>query len=129
MSSFWSKAAAGVRSSEIDDGAGGLPPPRRSIRRDPPQPAALPDLTDDVLRLRIGEELEYARRILTVMGEELVGDPAIVARHPASLQSIDIVGQTLSHLAAVVRARDSAAAVERIGMVELKARLTRTSVG
>ena len=98
---------------------------RRSIRRDPPpRPAAL-GTTDDVLQLRLAEELDYARRLLDAMGDELANDATIVARHPRSLQSVDIVGQTLGHIASVIRCDDPDAAVDRIGMVELKARLTR----
>ena len=102
--------------------------PRRSIRRDPPPtpPALVP--TDDPLSLRLAEELEYARRMLSVMGDELCGDGLIVSRHMTALQSVDIVGQILGHVANVVRSSDPAGAVDRIGMCELKARLTRRSI-
>ncbi len=98
---------------------------RRSIRRDPPPlPRALVP-TDDPLRLRVAEELEYARRMLDLMGDELANDPALVLRHTRSLQSVDIVGQMLGHIASVVRSSDPPGAIERIGMCELRARLTR----
>ncbi len=45
-----------------------------------------------------------------------------------SLQSVDIIGQILGHIAAVVRSSDPQGAVERIGMGDLKARLTRRSI-
>ena len=105
---------------------------RKSIRRDPPPaPPPLPPLvpTDDELRLRLAEELDYARRMLEVMGDELAANPVVVMRHTASLQSVDIVGQILGHIATVVRTEDPLEAVERIGMCELKARLTRRSLG
>jgi hypothetical protein len=102
-------------------------PPRKPLRRDPPPiPAALIP-TDNVLHLRIAEELEYARRLLDLMGDELSGDPAIVSRHGRALQSFDIVGQMLGHLTNVIRSSDPEGAVERIGMAELKARLMRRS--
>ena len=105
------------------------PTERRPLRRDPP-PAPPPLIpTEDELRLRLAEELDYARRMLTVMGDDLAGNPALVMRHTASLQSIDIVGQILGHIATVVRTDDTMAAVDRIGMAELKARLTRRSIG
>ncbi len=105
-----------VRSEELE---------RRSIRRDPPPlPKALVP-TDDPLRLRVAEELEYARRMLDLMGDELANDPAVVMRHTRSLQSVDIVGQMLGHLDDVVRSSDPPGAVDRIGMCELRARLTR----
>ena len=98
---------------------------RPSVRRDPPplDPALVP--TDDLLRLRLAEELEYARRILEMMGDELSIDGAMVMRHSLALQSIDIVGQMLGHIANVTRSSAPERAVERIGMGELKARLKR----
>lgn len=100
---------------------------RRSIRRDvAPDPALVP--TDNELLVRVAEEIDYARRMLDAMGDTLINDPAVVARHATSLQSVDIIGQMLGHLAAVVRSSDQPAAVQRIGMAELKGRLTRKSL-
>lgn len=102
---------------------------RRSIRRDPPPtPRALVP-TDDALQLRLAEELDYARRMLDQMGDALTCDPAVLARHGVSLQAIDIVGQIMGHVASVIRSSDPPGAVERIGMAELKGRLTRQSIG
>ena len=101
---------------------------RPSIRRDPPpRPAALVP-TDDLLRLRLAEELEYARRMLDAMGDGLSADPAVLMRHTVQLQSIDIVGQMLGHIANIVRSSEPAGAVDLIGMGDLKARLTRRSI-
>ena len=103
-------------------------PERRSIRRDPPPipPALVP--TDDVLRQRLAEELEYARRMIETMGDSLSADPALVMRHMVELQSVDIVGQMLGHIANVIRSSHPEGAVEHIGMCDLKARLTRKSL-
>ena len=100
---------------------------RKPIRRDSPRPASPPPpgQTADVLRLRLADELDYTRRLIAAMGDELSGDPTMVARHGNALQSIDLAGQLLGHLAGVVRAADADEAVERIGMGELKARLQR----
>jgi hypothetical protein len=105
------------------------PAARKSIRRDPPPlpPAMIP--TDDPLRQRLAEELEYARRMLNNLGDALASDAAVVARHGTSLQSVDIVGQMLGHIANVVRSSQPNAAVELIGMSELRARLQRRSIG
>jgi hypothetical protein len=102
--------------------------PRPSIRREPPPlpPALQP--SDDVLKLRLAEELEYARRMLDTMGDELSADLGVVMRHGMALQTVDIVGQMLGHIANVVRSCDPEGAVDRIGMCDLKARLTRKSV-
>jgi hypothetical protein len=81
--------------------------------------------TDDVLNLRLAEELDFARRMLDQMGDELAADMAVVMRHSVQLQSVDIVGQMLGHIANVIRSSDPQASVERIGMCDLKARLVR----
>ena len=100
----------------------------RSIRREPPPlPAALIP-TDDELKVRLAEELEYARRLLESLGDELSHDSGVVVRHMVALQSIDVVGQMLGHIAAVTRSSDPIGAVQRIGMCELKARLIRSTV-
>jgi hypothetical protein len=98
---------------------------RPSIRRDPaPAPKAIGP-TGDELMLRLAEELEYARRMLGVMGDELSCDALVVGRHLAELQSLDIVGQMLVHIGDVLRSSDPSEAVNRIGMADLKARLKR----
>lgn len=102
------------------------PAPRPSIRlANPPaiDPALIP--TDDPLRLRLAEELDYARRLLDVMGDALAADMAVVMRHTVAMQNFDIIGQLLGHIAAVTRSSAPDRAVERIGMGDLKARLTR----
>ena len=101
------------------------PSQRRSIRRDPPplDPALVP--SEDLLRQRLAEELEYARRMLDSMGDQLSADGHVIVRHSVALQAIDIIGQMLGHIAAVTRSSAPERAVERIGMCELRARLTR----
>jgi hypothetical protein len=133
MTSFWTKVAADdaqnqARCDSIQAEFRAETPARRSIRRDPPPiPPALIQ-TDDPLLLRLAEELEYARRMLEAMGETLSADGLLVARHLTALQSVDIVAQMIGHIADVVRSSDPAGAVERIGMHNLKARLTRTKI-
>ena len=79
------------------------------------------DVTD--LERRLADELEHARHMLVEMGDELAMNEDVVAEHGVALQAVDIVGQMLGHIANVVRADDRDAAVDRIGMCELKARL------
>ena len=69
--------------------------------------------------------LDYVRRMLDWLGDQLSGDPILVRRHATSLQSLDIVGQILGHVGAVIRSSDPGSAVGGIGMGDLKARLTR----
>jgi hypothetical protein len=130
MPSFWTKAARIAATGRSDSDVihadfGAEERPRASIRRDPPPAPPTPALTEDQLRLRLAEEIEYARRMLSTMGDELSSDALVVGRHLAELQTVDIVGQMLGHIASVVRSSDQAAAVEAIGMGELKARLMR----
>jgi hypothetical protein len=99
--------------------------PRPSIRREAPPLASALVPTDNLLKLRLAEELEYARRMIETMGDSLSADPSLVMRHMVSLQSIDIAGQILGHVANVIRSSDPDSAVERIGMSELKGRLRR----
>lgn len=100
----------------------------KSVRRDPAPlaPALVP--TDDELKLRLSEELDYARRLLDQMGDSLANDSKVLMRHGVSLQSVDIVGQIIGHIANVIRANDQGAAVDGIGMAELKARLQRRRI-
>ena len=100
---------------------------RRPLRRDAPL-RAVPrptDDTEDQLRLRLSEELEYARRMLDITGDQICADRIVVTRHAAALQSLDRVCQMLGHIATVVRSSDPYSAIREIGMSDLKARLTR----
>jgi hypothetical protein len=81
---------------------------------------------DDDLACRIAAELEQVRRMLDRMGDHLSGDMEVLMRHGVPLQTVDIAGQILGHIANIVRADDAVAAVDRIGMCELKARLQQS---
>ena len=101
------------------------PKERPSIRREaPPIPPALRP-TDDELMLRVSDELQYVRRMIDIMGDELSADMGVLMRHGTALQTVDIAGQILGHLANIVRSSDPPGAVENIGMSELRARLKR----
>jgi hypothetical protein len=133
--SFWDEAALRAQRESVratwEEGKReeGKREEHKPLRREPPpMPTALVP-TDDLLRLRLAEELEYARRLLAALGDELSADGAIVVRHGMALQSVDIVSQMLGHVASVVRSSDPDGAVERIGMCELKGRLKRQSIG
>ena len=76
------------------------------------------------LDLLLAAELDHARDMLVMMGDELAMSTEIVAEHGTALQAVDIVGQMLGHIANVVRADDRAQAIERIGMCDLKTKLT-----
>lgn len=81
--------------------------------------SAVPQSLDQLL----ADELDHARRMLETMGDELALDSQVVCEHALALQSVDIVGQMIGHIANVVRADDRIAAVDRIGMCELKTKL------
>ena len=74
---------------------------------------------------RLAEELAYLGRLLEQMGTELSDEPAVLQRHMKALQNFDIAQQTLGHIATILTAPDRQAAVDGIGMEDLRARLTR----
>ncbi len=63
--------------------------------------------------------------MVEALGDELSNDPILLMRYQHSLQSIDLMAQTLGHLACVIGSADKAEAVDRIGMSSLKTRLSR----
>ena len=89
-----------------------------------PVPAAQPVVREDVEQ-RIAEEIGLVARLLETMGDTLADEPAVVHRHPATLQNFDLTVQTLRHLARILTADDRAAAIATIGMDDLRARLSR----
>ena len=101
---------------------------RRPLRRDAPLREVSPptDQTEDQLRLRLSQELQYARRMLDITGDQICADRIVVTRHAAALQSLDTVGQMLRHIADVIRSNDPYSAIDEIGMSDLKARLKRS---
>ena len=72
----------------------------------------------------LAAELDHARDMLVMMGDELAMTPEIVAEHGLALQAVDIVGQMLGHIANVVRSENRDEAIERIGMCDLKSKLS-----
>ena len=83
---------------------------------------------DEELRVRLAQELENVRHMLDLMGEQLSADLDVLMRHGVSLQTVDIAGQILGHIANIVRSDDPDRAVEQIGMCELRARLEKQTV-
>lgn len=96
------------------------------FRPPPPKPARLP-MSGDVRDIRLGEEVEYVRRMLDALGERLAADPIMLQRHGQTMQGFDLIGQMLGHIASVVQTSDRDAAIERV-MPEMRARLTRKSL-
>lgn len=90
----------------------------------PPRLAASKSLLDQ----RLAEELDYVRRRLDHLGGILAQDPVLLRKHAASLQDIDLINQTLGHLARVIGTEDKDAAANRISLAELKGRLQRKPI-
>ena len=101
-------------------------PLRRASNGSPRSMPAAP--SEDQLRIRLGEELDYVRRLLDSTGGLLAADPILIRRHAVALQSLDRVAQILDHLGNVIRSSDPHSAVESIRMSDLKARLTRKAL-
>ena len=74
----------------------------------------------------IGFAANYGRKFLMQGMEAAAGDwdAILAAEHDMALQAVDIVGQMLGHIANVVRAEDPRQAIDRIGMCELRAKLS-----
>ena len=81
--------------------------------------------THDIIESRLSQEIEYAQRLLEAVGDCFVSDPDILERHETTMQSFDIIGQLLGHIAKVMGAKDKQEAISRIGMQELRSRLKR----
>ncbi len=101
----------------------GQRPIRRSLRL-ADDPVLAP--TDDLLRQRISDELDYAWRQLDFVAASMSRDAVTKARYRSSLQDIDCVGQNLGQLAVVLRSSMPELAVDRVPMAELRRRLQRT---
>lgn len=93
-----------------------------------PKPASRPAEINDGLDGRIAEELAHVRRLIENIGNELTDTPIIVQRYPAALQSFDVACQILDNLAVVLAAENRGAAVDAIGMKDLRARLLRKTL-
>lgn len=102
---------------------------RRSILRSDFTPPPPLEPTDNLIESRLAEEIHYAQRLLDLVGDRFICDPLILQRHETTMQSFDIIGQLLGHLAKVIGARDKMEAIDRIGMQELRARLKRPTAG
>ena len=87
-----------------------------------------PARSEREIDLRVAEEVELAARHIEQVGDALVGDPAFLHRHGATLQALDLINQNLRHLATIVAAADKEAAAERISLEELRRRLTRKEI-
>ena len=97
----------------------------RALQEHPLKPEGVLETTDDLVEARLAEEIAYAQQLLEAVGDRFIADPLILQRHQATMQSFDIIGQLLGHLAKVAAAKDKNAAIDRIGMQELRARLKR----
>jgi hypothetical protein len=118
-SGFVGQARVDVIQAEVRLNPGAVPPG--------PTPAEAPAPLS-ALPSRLAAELAYVQRILENIGDELLSEPAVLHRHQTALQGFDLAGQILGHIAAIVVSDDPAAAVDRIGMEDLRARLKRKAV-
>jgi hypothetical protein len=104
--------------------SGGAPGREQRTPAPAPVPAAYPDLD-----ARLADELGYVQRLLENLGDQLIKDLFLVQRHGEALQSLDLVGQILGHVASILHAKDKAEMLEKIGMEDLRARLKRKPIG
>ena len=88
----------------------------------PPSSASAPAASGPVEPL-IAEELAQLKKILDEIGEVLIEDSAILARHERTLQKLDIAAAVIESLADVMAADDRQSAIARIPMHDLRSRL------
>jgi hypothetical protein len=94
----------------------------------PPSAGPLPAAPQADLEARLSQELAFVRRLLEQLGEELADEPAVLMRHTRALQSFDLAGQILGHISNILVAEDRGAAVNSIGMEDLRSRLLRKAL-
>jgi hypothetical protein len=90
-----------------------------------------PDLPLDERRAnligRIAEEIAFAARTLERLGGSLADDPAVISRHSAEVQDLDITAQALGHLERLLASGTPEECLATIGMDDLRRRLERAS--
>ncbi|HEY7809720.1 MAG TPA: PilZ domain-containing protein [Allosphingosinicella sp.] len=98
------------------------------VAKVPTEDVARPPAPVENVEARLAEEVAYLRRMVQTIGEELSDEPIMLHRYLRTLQQFDVIGQALGHVAAVLTAEDKAAAVQAIGMQDMRARLLRKAV-
>jgi len=93
-----------------------------SLPEAPSPPSSAPAASGPVEPL-IAEELAQLKKILDEIGEVLIEDSAILARHERTLQKLDIAAAVIESLADVMAADDRQSAIARIPMHDLRSRL------
>lgn len=102
---------------------------RAGVDLHPEPPAATgAGVSGQDLDARIVEEVDFLRRLIDDLGEELTDDPIVVQRHLQAIQTLDRASQILAHLATVLKAPDSLTAAQSIPMQELRERLLRKAI-
>ena len=80
---------------------------------------------DNSVTGRIAEEVAALGRQVELSLDELAGFAPLVVRLPDTLQHLEIVSQTLGHLAMLLTADDPVAMIKKLGRDDLKRRLLR----
>lgn len=93
----------------------------------PPVSAPPLDPSTDVLSARLAEELDEINRLLEDVGDRLIADPVVLERHANALQSLDLIAQVLGHVSSIIAAANRDDAVARIGMEDMRNRLSRAA--
>ena len=102
---------------------------RAGVELQPEAPSATgAGLSGKDLDARIAEEIDFLRRLIDNLGEELTDDPIVVQRHLQAVQTLDRASQILGHLGAVLSAPDRLATAQAISLQELRERLLRKAI-
>lgn len=84
-------------------------------------------IDENIVNLRLREELLYVTRIIEEVGQILVKDPFLRVRHYSSLQQLDIGKQMLSEIAQLVPMDDKLSHISHIATGPMRGRLLRTN--
>jgi len=125
----WIAPAGGADQARVDNiqaaVRGGVLPAVPAKNR----PEWILEQVDADIDARVAEELTALRRLLADMGSQFSDEPLLVEQYPGTLQRFDLACQILGHLADLLKADDRSAAIDAIGMEELRQRLRRKPGG
>lgn len=121
----WIAPVGGVDQARVDGiqavvrGGGSPAAPVKS------RPEWIAEQVDADIDARVAAELVALQLMLADMGSQFSNEGMLVEQYPGTLQRFDLACQILGHLADLLNADDRSAAIDAIGMEELRQRLRR----
>ena len=108
-----------------EEEAQGADATKRSLTRPlPPTPGR----SDNLLDVRLSEEIDMLRRYLETAGYLLNQDAQMRYRYATELGNLKHVEKMLGHVARIVEAADKEGAIDRVADADMRARLRRRPI-